>query len=82
MKLRKYFCAAALMIMAVCMTGCTKESEESVTVKVGSLKGPTTMGMVNMMKDSEESKTEGKYTFTMETDPSVITASLVNGDIP
>ena len=82
MKLSKYFCAAALMLTAVCMTGCAKEkAEESVTVKVGSLKGPTTMGMVNMMKDSEESKTEGKYTFTMETDPSVITASLVNGDI-
>ena len=81
-KLRKYFCAAAMMLTAVCMTGCVKDkAEESVTVKVGSLKGPTTMGMVNMMKDSEESKTEGNYTFTMETDPSVITASLVNGDI-
>ena len=49
MKLRKYFCAAALMLTAVCMTGCAKtNTEESVIVKVGSLKGPTTMGMVNM----------------------------------
>ncbi len=49
-------------------------------IRVGSLKGPTTMGLVNLMKASEQGKAEGKYKFTMETQPDVIAAGVVSGD--
>ena len=61
-------------------------SEEQIAydgteIRVGSLKGPTTMGLVNLMKDSENSEAEGNYTFTMETQPDTLMAEMVSGDL-
>ncbi len=53
---------------------------EGGRVRIGSLKGPTTMGLVNLMKASEEGNARGKYTFTMETQPDVIAAGVISGD--
>ncbi len=50
-------------------------------VRVGSLKGPTTMGLVNMMQDSEDGKTIGNYTFKMATDPSEIVSDIAAGNL-
>ncbi|MCR5598705.1 MAG: ABC transporter substrate-binding protein, partial [Lachnospiraceae bacterium] len=56
----------------------TAEENEEVAaegqIRVGSLKGPTTMGLVNLMKDSENGDALGNYSFTMETDASVLMA--------
>ena len=69
----------AMLITSV-IAGCGK-SQTTETVRVGSLKGPTTMGLVNLMKDSENGKSEGKYEFTMKTQPDEIMAGVVSGDI-
>ncbi|WP_026524278.1 ABC transporter substrate-binding protein [Butyrivibrio sp. MB2005] len=50
-------------------------------LRIGSLKGPTTMGIVNMMKDSEEGKTTGNYEFEMATQPDELASKLVAGDL-
>ena len=52
-----------------------------VTVRVGSLKGPTTMGLVNMMEWAEDGELPFKAEFTMATAADEITAKLVNGDL-
>ncbi len=54
---------------------------DGTTIRVGSLKGPTTMGLVNLMKDSEEGNSQGSYEFTMASDPSEIVASVASGDL-
>ena len=60
----------------------TAESDASYeVVRVGSLKGPTTMGLVNLMQDSENGEAIGTYEFTMATQPDEIMASFVSGDI-
>ncbi|SDB39836.1 ABC transporter substrate-binding protein [Butyrivibrio sp. INlla16] len=58
-----------------------EETSNSVTVRVGSLKGPTTMGLVNLMKDSENGESAGNYEFSMKTQPDEIMAGVVSGDI-
>ena len=50
-------------------------------VRIGSLKGPTTMGLVNLMKKSSNGTAQGAYTYTMETQPDVLMADMVNGEI-
>ncbi len=50
-------------------------------VRVGSLKGPTTMGIVNLMSESEAGTAEGSYEFTMSAEPSEVMASMVAGDL-
>lgn len=64
------------------------ESGEAVTpgqnpakIRVGSLKGPTTMGIVNLMKKEENGETVDEYEFTMATAADEISAKLVSGDL-
>ena len=68
------------MLMTLVITGCGN-AKTTETVRIGSLKGPTTMGLVNLMKDSENGKSEGKYEFTMKAQPDEIMAGMVSGDI-
>lgn len=62
------------------MAGCAKKKDDTV-VRVGSLKGPTTIGIVNLMDKSSKGEAEGNYEFTMSAAPDEITAKVVSGDI-
>lgn len=54
---------------------------DGTSIRVGSLKGPTTMGLVNLMKAAEEDACQGSYEFTMASDPSEIVASVASEDL-
>ena len=66
-------------------TATTENKADDVTIRIGSLKGPTSMGLVNLRKAVESGDADagykGKYTFTMETQADVIAASIVSGDL-
>ena len=62
------------------MAGCAKKKDDTV-IRVGSLKGPTTIGIVNLMDKSSKGESEGNYEFTMSTAPDEVTAKVVAGDI-
>ncbi len=59
----------------------TDTSAEDYVLKVGSLKGPTTMGLVNLMQDSENGEAEGNYEFSMQTQPDELAAQVIKGDV-
>lgn len=50
-------------------------------VRVGSLKGPTTMGLVNLMSEAEAGETEGNYSFEMAAQADELLAGMVSGDL-
>ena len=50
-------------------------SAEDAVIRVGALKGPTSMGLVIMMDEHPE------YSYTMETAADAITAGIVSGDL-
>ena len=60
-------------------TGCASKDDD-ITIRIGSLQGPTTIGIANMM-DEESSVASSAYEFTMSTQPDEIAASLNAGDI-
>ena len=62
------------------MAGCAKKKDDTI-VRVGSLKGPTTIGIVNLMDKSSKGEAEGNYEFTMSAAPHEIPAKVVSGDI-
>lgn len=79
---------AALMLSAVMLamslTGCgSKETtnESAAEIRIGSLKGPTSMGLVKLMKDSEEGTTANNYTFTMETAADALLPKMIQGEL-
>lgn len=43
------------------------KEEEGTEVRIGSLKGPTSMGLVKLMQDADEGKSANVYSFTIET---------------
>ncbi len=63
-------------------------AEEALTIgeaaetalRVGSLKGPTTMGLVNLMHEIETGEKSG-YSFEMQSQPDVILSELVSGKL-
>jgi len=62
------------------LAGCAQKKDDTV-VRVGSLKGPTTIGIVNLMDKASKGSSEGKYEFTMSAAPDEITAKVVSGDL-
>lgn len=62
------------------LAGCGTPAEDDVTVRIGSLSGPTTIGIINMM-DEESDIENGDYEFTVSTQPDEIAASLNAGDL-
>ncbi len=54
---------------------------KSALVRVGSLKGPTSMGLVFMMEMAESGKTENQYEFTMTTAADELLPKLIGGEV-
>lgn len=72
---------AGVIISSLC--GCSEQAvqQDDVTVRVGSLSGPTTIGIVNLMNDVATGTNEGNYEFTVATQPDEIAAALNAGDL-
>ena len=72
----------ALLLLLSCLACAKKPAQEAAaSIRVGSLKGPTSMGLVNMRKSAESGELTDTYAFTMVTDASELAASLVAGDV-
>ena len=54
---------------------------EDITLRVGSLKGPTSMGLVFLMEMAEGGKTEQTYDFTMVTSADELLPKVIGGDL-
>ncbi len=54
---------------------------DDVLIRVGSLKGPTSMGLVNLMDAAEAGNTKGSYSFVMSAQPTEIVSSVVSGEL-
>lgn len=87
-KMNKFLKAAAAMALLLC-AGCSAVQsaeepeaapEEEVTVRVGSLKGPTSLGLLNLMKASEDGTSEGTYDFNIVVAADELAAGIVGED--
>lgn len=84
-------CFTWLLAMTLTMgilSGCGKTAEpqtqnasEEVTVRVASLKGPTSMGLVRLWQDDEEGLAKGSYEFNMMTGADEIMPQMIKGDV-
>ena len=54
---------------------------EAVDVKVGSLKGPTSMGLVYLMDQAEQSEAANNYEFKMVATADELLPSMISGDL-
>ena len=71
-----------LVVMCLVLGGCKGKKEDDTVVRIGALSGPTAMGMVKLMQDSEDAKTKNNYQFAeLSTDPANFVAPLAKGEI-
>ena len=54
---------------------------EQVTVRIASLKGPTTMGLVKLWQQQDEGSAEGDYEFQMMTGADEIMPRMIKGEV-
>ena len=64
------------------LTACNAvPQEDNVKVRIGSLSGPTTIGIINLMDDVNNGTVDADYEFTVATQPDEIAAALNAGDL-
>lgn len=56
-------------------------TDQDVTVRVGSLKGPTSMGLVELMDRAQKGETDCGFDFTMVTAADELLGKMVSGDL-
>lgn len=56
-------------------------TEDTVIIRVGGLKGPTTMGLVKLMDDAANGLVQNQYDFTMVTAADELTAMIASNQI-
>lgn len=74
---------SAIVICVLCLAtavACGKE-EEPASVRIGSLKGPTSIGLVELMERAEYDETENNYTFTMEVAADTLLTQMVQKEL-
>lgn len=67
--------------MAACDTGAGNANLEPAEIRIASMKGPTTMGMVKLMSNSDNGMYEDKYSVELYGTADEIVTGLVKGEI-
>lgn len=82
-----------VMVCALLLAACSGEGKTAepaggeaadpatVTVHIGSLKGPTSIGLVRLMEESANGGTQNQYEFTMETAADVLLGRMAQGEL-
>lgn len=71
-----------ILVMAVLvLAGCGKKKEEETTIRLGGLKGATSMGMVKLLDDAENGKTKSRIEFEMAASADELTPKLLKGEM-
>ena len=59
----------------------TAGTEDPVTIRLGGLKGPTSMGMVKLLSDNDAGTTTNHYAFTMAGSADELTPKMLQGEL-
>ncbi|MDD3261861.1 MAG: PhnD/SsuA/transferrin family substrate-binding protein, partial [Oscillospiraceae bacterium] len=65
---------------AASASAAASSSVQKTTIKIDALKGPTGLGMVKLMQDAENAKSQNDYHFTLDTAPDAAVAKLTSGE--
>lgn len=64
---RVFVVAMGMMLILGTLTACGDKETPDVQVRVGGMKGPTSMGLLCLKEEAEAGTAEGQYSFTMVT---------------
>lgn len=79
--MKKGIAMVLALVMALGLVGLASAEEDKTVVRIGSLKGPTTMGLVKLMQDDKNGESLNDYEFTMAGAADEISGKLATGDL-
>ena len=79
--LKKILSVVLAAVLLLASAAVSAEGTEKTTVRLGGLKGPTSMGMVKLLEDNENGLTANRYEFTLAGSPNDLTPALLKGDL-
>lgn len=74
----------ALNILAGCSESSsnkTPTTNDGTAINIGCMKGPTGIGMIKLLSDSDDGKTDNKYNYTIAGTADEISTALIKGDL-
>jgi len=71
---------SVLLVLCIVLSFASCGKTEPTEARVFVINGPTGIGAVNMMEAAKQGLTEGKYAFSVVTNPSDVVAKLSNGE--
>ena len=80
--MRKYlaFLLAAVLLLSLCACGKAEDTPAAESIKIMSLKGPTSMGLVNLYRQNENGESRNRYEASIVTAADEITGALAMGN--
>ena len=79
--LKKILSVVLAAVLLLASAAVSAEVTEKATVRLGGLKGPTSMGMVKLLEDNENGLTANHYEFSLAGSPNDLTPALLKGDL-
>ena len=79
--LKKILSVVLAAVLLLASATVSAEGTEKTTVRLGGLKGPTSMGMVKLLEDNENGLTANHYEFSLAGSPNDLTPALLKGDL-
>ena len=70
-----------ILCLIVCTFGGCREKEETQNVRIGSMKGPTSMGLLFLMEKAETEKIKNEYEFLMTSTADELLPLFIKGEI-
>jgi NitT/TauT family transport system substrate-binding protein len=79
--MKKYMSILLVLLMLVALFPGCAAAEEHTVIRIGSLKGPTTMGMVKLLSDNEAGLTAVKYESTVVANATELMPLFLRGEL-
>ena len=79
--MKKLLVFLVLVAMTIALFACADTEAEKETIRIAGLKGPTSIGLVKVMKDNADGKAANKYEFTIAGSADEITPKLNKGEL-
>lgn len=73
---------AFTLLSSLILTGCASNTPDtSAEINIGCMKGPTAIGMIKLLSDSDEGTTQNTYHYTIAGTADELSTALIQGDM-
>ncbi len=80
--MKKFISVLLALVMTMGLfAGCGQKKEDPTTIRLGGLKGPTSIGMVKLLEDEEAGNTKSDIEFVMAGAADELTPKLLKGEL-